>query len=112
MQNVKCSGNGHLWFYPWTVSLSDFFIEEIGMNRLLKSASMAASLVLFAEVASAQTIMESEPPPGQLQAGEVVYVACGPGKARKITGGSHIKSGVITSQGTKRQRGPCVAMKN
>jgi hypothetical protein len=112
MENVECSGNSHWWFYQRTVSSSDFVIGEIGMNRLFKSASMAASLVLFAEVASAQTILQSEPAPGQLQAGEVVYVACGPGKAMKVTGGSHIKSGVMTSQGTKRQRGPCVAMKN
>jgi hypothetical protein len=86
------------------------------MNTVLRSISIAASLFLFAESASAQMVMANEPPPGQLGAGQVVYVTCGPGKARKITGGSNMRTGsagqaVSASGGSGRTRGPCVAMK-
>jgi hypothetical protein len=67
--------------------------------------------LLFAETAFAQQVMSSEPPPGQLAAGQFVYVACGPGNARKITGGSNISSVGVPQKGAGRQRGPCVPMK-
>ena len=78
---------------------------------LLKTIAIAASLFLITESALSQTIMSSEPPPGQLGAGQVVYVSCGPGKARKITGGSNMTAGGTLGKGAQRQRGPCVAMK-
>jgi len=56
--------------------------------------------------------MKSEPPPGQLGPGQVVYVECGPGKARKITGGSNVSSNGVVGPGQRRQYGPCVAMKH
>jgi hypothetical protein len=68
-------------------------------------------LLVFAEAAFAQTVMSNEPPAGQLGAGQVVYVACGPGKARKITGGSNVGANGTVGAGKGRQRGPCVAMK-
>ena len=77
-----------------------------------KLLSCAATFFLLANAASAQTVLPSEPPPGQLAAGQVVLVACGPGKARKVTGGSHMKGGADTGSGSKRQRGPCLAVKN
>ena len=79
---------------------------------LFKAAVAAASLFLFVEIASAQTVLSTEPPRGQLGSGEVVSVSCGPGKARKITGGSDRVGGVKTGSGSPRLRGPCVAMKN
>ena len=79
--------------------------------KMLKSAGIAASLLLFAEAAAAQTVMSSEPPPGQLGAGQVVYVSCGPGRARKVTGGNNMSGGVNTGRGPQRTRGPCVPMK-
>ncbi len=63
------------------------------MIAILRSVSFAALILFFAEAAFAQQVMSNEPPPGQLGAGQVVYVACGPGKARKITGGSNIGRG-------------------
>jgi hypothetical protein len=42
----------------------------------------------------------SEPPPGTLASGEVVYVACGDGKKRKVTGGDNAK-------GVQRSYGEC-----
>ena len=83
------------------------------MTTILRSVSFAALSFVFAEAAFAQQVMSSEPPPGQLGAGQVVYVACGPGKARKITGGSNIRPGKTTTsgQGAGRTRGPCVPMK-
>jgi hypothetical protein len=79
-------------------------------------ALFTATVILFAESASAQPVMSSEPPPGQLGAGQVVYVSCGPGKARKITGGSNMGIGsngqpVAARSGSQRTRGPCVPMK-
>jgi len=56
--------------------------------------------------------MSSEPPSGTLGAGQTVYVACGPGKARKVTGGSNMSGpGGTVGKGASRQRGPCVPMK-
>jgi hypothetical protein len=71
---------------------------------------------MFVEDAFAQQIMSNEPPAGQLGAGQVVYVSCGPGKARKVTGGSNMRSdssgqSVSTTGGSNRTRGPCVPMK-
>ena len=81
--------------------------------HIFKVASIAGALFLFTEAASAQMVMSNEPPPGQLGAGQVVYVSCGPGKARKVTGGSDRNSqGALTGKGSGRQRGPCVPMKN
>jgi hypothetical protein len=82
----------------------------------MKIVIAAAVTFTFAGAAIAQQIMSSEPPPGQLGAGQVVYVACGPGKARKVTGGSNMRTGmagqaVSASGGSARKRGPCVAMK-
>jgi hypothetical protein len=42
----------------------------------------------------------SEPPPGTLASGEVVYVACGDGKKRKVTGGDN-------ARGVQRSYGEC-----
>jgi hypothetical protein len=81
------------------------------MKAIVKSASLTALTLLFAEAAFAQQVMSNEPPPGQLGAGQVVYVACGPGKARKITGGNNVGSSGIVGKGAGRQRGPCVPMK-
>lgn len=81
------------------------------MNAIVKSVSVAALAVVFAKTAFAREILPNDPPPGQLAAGQVVYVACGPGKARKITGGGNIGSGGMAQQGASRQRGPCVPMK-
>lgn len=73
---------------------------------------LLAALAVSAQATSAQTVMKSEPPAGQLGPGQVVYVECGPGKARKVTGGSNMNSsGQMTGSGSARQRGPCVAMK-
>jgi hypothetical protein len=44
--------------------------------------------------------LSQEPPPGTLAAGEVVYVDCGNGKKRKVTGGDN-------STGVKRGYGEC-----
>jgi hypothetical protein len=83
----------------------------------MKTVALAALLLFAAETASAQMVMSSEPPPGQLGAGQSIYVSCGPGKARKVTGGNNIgtaSNGQTRSSGsgTGRTRGPCVAMKN
>jgi hypothetical protein len=78
----------------------------------LKSIGIAAALLLFADAASAQTVLPSEPPPGALGPGQVVYVSCGPGKARKVTGGSNMTGvGGMVGQGARRQSGPCKPMK-
>ena len=97
------------------------------LRRLHVSCPLGRSVVLAATlvgcgaasmpVAFAQPVMSSEPPPGQLGAGQVVYVSCGPGKARKITGGSDrsmSSSGqsVKLSGGSARQRGPCLRVNN
>jgi hypothetical protein len=34
-------------------------------------------------------VLSSEPPPGKLQSGQVVYVSCGNGKKRSVTGGNN-----------------------
>jgi hypothetical protein len=44
--------------------------------------------------------LSQEPPPGTLAVGEVVYVDCGNGKKRKVTGGDN-------STGVKRGYGEC-----
>jgi Ni/Co efflux regulator RcnB len=44
--------------------------------------------------------LATEPPPGTLATGEVVYVSCGDGKKRKVTGGD-------TATGAKRAYGEC-----
>jgi hypothetical protein len=77
----------------------------------MKALCLSLSLVLSASAASAQ-VTSSEPPPGTLAAGQSVYVACGPGKARKITGGSDLRMGRTgnysgTGSGKGRTRGPC-----
>jgi hypothetical protein len=89
---------------------------EHEVKKFIKSISLAALTFVFAEAALAQQVMSNEPPPGQLGAGQVVFVACGPGKARKVTGGSNIAAGaagnsVSTGKGSNRTRGPCVPMK-
>ena len=81
------------------------------MRATVKSLCLSAMVFIFAEDAFAQTVMSTEPPSGQLGAGQVVYVACGPGKARKITGGNNIGPNGIVGTGKGRQRGPCVPMK-
>jgi hypothetical protein len=81
------------------------------MRATVKSVCLVAMFLVFAEEAFAQTVMSTEPPPGQLGAGQVVYVACGPGKARKITGGNNIGPGGTVGVGKGRQRGPCLPMK-
>jgi len=81
------------------------------MGMTVKTVVLVTMFFVFAEVAFAQTVMSNEPPPGQLGAGQVVYVACGPGKARKITGGNNIGPNGTVGTGKGRQRGPCVAMK-
>jgi hypothetical protein len=45
-------------------------------------------------------VLQNEPDPGTLAVGEVVYVACGDGKKRKVTGGDN-------STGVKRVHGEC-----
>ena len=81
----------------------------------MKIVIAVAITFAFTGAAFAQQVMSSEPPPGQLAAGQVVYVSCGPGKARKITGGNNMRTGTrhqaISGQGAGRTRGPCVAMK-
>jgi len=89
---------------------------EHEMKEFIKSISLAALTFVFAEAAFAQQVMSNEPPPGQLGAGQVVFVACGPGKARKVTGSSNMRGGaagnsVSTGRGSNRTRGPCVPMK-
>jgi hypothetical protein len=77
----------------------------MGGEMISKFLSTAAALFLIAETASAQMVMSNEPPPGQLAAGQVVYVSCGPGKARKVTGGSDRNSqGTLTGGGSSRAR--------
>jgi hypothetical protein len=44
--------------------------------------------------------LENEPPPGTLASGETVYVSCGDGKRRKVTGGDN-------SKGIQRKYGEC-----
>jgi hypothetical protein len=82
------------------------------MSAIVKFLVAATCCLIFAEPASAQMVMSNEPPPGQLAAGEVIYVSCGPGKARKVTGGSNMGPGGQPIKGGGRTRGPCVAMKN
>jgi hypothetical protein len=79
--------------------------------KILRLSALAA-FVFTSHAALAQTVMKSEPPPGQLGPGQVVYVECGPGKARKITGGSNVSSTGVVGPGQRRQYGPCVAMKH
>ncbi|MBA7483728.1 hypothetical protein ES707_19245 [subsurface metagenome] len=44
-----------------------------------------------------------------LKAGQTVYVKCGPGKARMITGGSDVgRQGQTIAGAQRRQKGPCV----
>jgi hypothetical protein len=81
------------------------------MRVIVKSVPFAALTFLFAQTAFAVEVMSNEPPPGQLGAGQVVYVACGPGKARKITGGSNMGASGTVGTGKARQSGPCVPMK-
>jgi len=81
------------------------------MSATVKSVCLVTMFFIFAEQAFAQTVMSNEPPAGQLGAGQVVYVACGPGKARKITGGSNVGPNGTVGTGKGRQRGPCVPMK-
>jgi hypothetical protein len=82
------------------------------MKITFASLGTAMALMFFAEAASAQPVMQTEPPAGQLGAGQVIYVACGPGKARKVTGGSNMGSNGVVGQGKGRQRGPCLPIKN
>ena len=61
--------------------------------------------------ALAETILPREPNPGQLPPGQIVYVACGPGKARQIIGGKNIgRITASTAPSASRVRGPCVKM--
>ncbi|GLR84875.1 hypothetical protein [Bradyrhizobium iriomotense] len=79
------------------------------MKTLLATTTV---LAFSAQLASAQIVMKTEPPAGQLGAGQVVYVECGPGKARKVTGGSNMNAaGAMSGSGSARQHGPCMAMK-
>jgi len=90
--------------------LPPFLFVEIRMKFV--HLILLTAFALSAQAASAQMVMKSEPPAGQLGPGQVVYVECGPGKARKVTGGSNMGSnGQMTGSGSARQRGPCVAMK-
>jgi hypothetical protein len=73
----------------------------------MKIAIAVAVTFAFTGATFAQQVMSNEPPPGQLGAGQVVYVSCGPGMARKITGGANMGGGT----GGPRKRGPCVKMK-
>jgi len=82
------------------------------MRVTVKTVCLGTMFLVFAEGAFAQAVMSNEPPPGQLGAGQVVYVACGPGKARKITGGSNVGPNGTVGAGKGRQRGPCVPMKH
>jgi hypothetical protein len=82
------------------------------MKATVSSLIAAIAFLLSANAASAQVVMQSEPPPGQLGPGQVIYVACGPGKARKVTGGSNVGANGMVGQGKGRQRGPCVPMKH
>jgi hypothetical protein len=86
------------------------------MKAVVFSAAVFAAFTCTAQIAFAQTVMSNEPPRGQLGAGQSVWVACGPGKARKVTGGSNMRTNshgeaVSANGGSPRQRGPCVAMK-
>lgn len=79
----------------------------------MKSILLALCIAVFNVPALAQTVLPSEPAAGMLGAGQSVYVACGPGKARKITGGSNrTQRGEQTNGGAGRTRGPCVPMKH
>jgi hypothetical protein len=49
---------------------------------------------------SGGTALQTEPAPGTLATGEVVYVSCGDGKKRKVTGGDR-------STGVGRAYGEC-----
>lgn len=78
--------------------------------RLFK-LTVTAAFVLAAHAASAQTVLDSDPPRGALAPGQTVYVKCGPGKARMLTGGTEIKNGQMVAGGSKRVKGPCVPFK-
>jgi hypothetical protein len=90
---------------------ADFQIRRFDMKVIAASAFLAGLTVLIVDSAFAQQVMSSEPPPGQLGAGQVVYVACGPGKARKVTGGNNMGRHGMVGQGAGRTRGPCLPMK-
>lgn len=71
------------------------------MKRLI----LSSALILAATSAGAQ--LTSEPPPGKLATGQSMLVddgTCGPGKIKKVTGGSEIDASGQLRQGTKRQR--------
>lgn len=65
--------------------------------------SLSAAFVLAAQAASAQMVLDTEPARGTLKHGQTVYVKCGPGKARMITGGNNVHG-----KGPGRQHGPCL----
>ncbi|TCU75041.1 hypothetical protein EDE08_103257 [Bradyrhizobium sp. R2.2-H] len=73
--------------------------------KILKLGLLA--LLISAAPAAAQMVLDQEPARGMLKPGQTVYVKCGPGKARIITGGNNVQG-----KGPGRQRGPCVPMKS
>lgn len=92
-------------------------LSRILSRSVVLVVSLLGSVAAPISMAFAQPVMSAEPPPGQLGAGQVVYVSCGPGKARKITGGSDRATGpsgqsVKLSGGSARQRGPCLPINN
>jgi hypothetical protein len=59
----------------------------------MKKLILAAAIALMA-VSSARAQLTSEPAPGTLPSGQSVLVddgTCGPGKIKKVTGGSNVR---------------------
>ncbi|HEY4407844.1 MAG TPA: DUF6719 family protein [Xanthobacteraceae bacterium] len=63
------------------------------MQRRLGIAIALLTILVGCSATAAQRILAQEPPPGTLKAGATVLVddgSCGPGKIKKVVGGSNI----------------------
>jgi hypothetical protein len=75
----------------------------------MKKLLLATAILLIATSARAQ--LTSEPAPGTLPAGQSVLVddgTCGPGKIKKVTGGSDINKATGKSQKGSARKRTCI----
>lgn len=70
------------------------------------NAALLTAFIFAAHPASAQMVLDAEPARGTLKSGQIVYVRCGPGKARMVVGGNNVRG-----KGAGRQHGPCAPFK-
>ncbi|MDA9483443.1 hypothetical protein XI07_15770 [Bradyrhizobium sp. CCBAU 11445] len=74
----------HIFAQPY-ITRSFSMKRRVGFTSMLK-LSLSAAFVLAAQAAPAQMVLDSDPAPGTLRYRQIVYVRCGPGKARIVTG--------------------------